>query len=161
MTARRCNFSTWKVRARQNTNRVVTASGNFWTQLDPRSACTDSIRVRRFPWRSRVRRTGTLTVSWFSVLRASVGATTQASPSPQRAEVRHAEVTSRRSVALAGPLDLSAQDEVASALRTATPKYVFERIGGCCSSRCYSIRFEEVLAREPDRGRPERPRHAG
>jgi hypothetical protein len=29
-----------------------------------------------------------------------------------------------------GPLDLSAQDKVASALRTATPKHVFEQIGG-------------------------------
>jgi hypothetical protein len=34
-------------------------------------------------------------------------------------------VNSRRSVFCFGPLDLSAQDEVASALRTATPKYEF------------------------------------
>ena len=30
----------------------------------------------------------------------------------------------------------------------------FERVGGCCSSHCSGIRFEEVLDREPDRGRP-------
>ena len=38
-----------------------------------------------------------------------------------RAEARHAEVNSRRSVFCSGPLDLRAHDQIASALRADTP----------------------------------------
>jgi hypothetical protein len=48
----------------------------------------------------------------------------RASQSHQRAEDRHAEVNSPEGISYFGPLDLSAQDESASALRTATPEQV-------------------------------------
>jgi hypothetical protein len=46
------------------------------------------------------------------------------------APVQSAYARTARSSAHGGPLDLRAQDEIASARRSATPKHVFEQIGG-------------------------------
>jgi hypothetical protein len=53
------------------------------------------------------------------------------------------------------PLDRSAQAVIRSARKSKPPKQVSERNGGECASRNSTIRFENVLAREPERFRSE------
>lgn len=71
----------------------------------------------------------------------------RASRSPERAEVRHAEVSSRRSVRCFGPLVLSALAITSCVLRTATPKPPRVRMSSSTTTR-RSVRVSGML---PDR----------
>jgi len=71
-------------------DRVETASGHFWTQLDPRSWYTDSIGGLRFTLSNRARRTATPTAIWFSALRASnLSTSASKARSPARWGLQH------------------------------------------------------------------------
>jgi hypothetical protein len=61
-------------------DRAETASGSFWTQLDPKSWYTDSIGGLWFTLSNRARRMATPTAIWLSALRVSVGSTNAPKP---------------------------------------------------------------------------------